>query len=107
MNDERELLDALTRYRIPQHMHGHIVAYILHGRPTGDFLNALLSNDLRLAVAKGDEENRIALAQWVKFLHMEAPMRCWGSPENVAEWLHMHMQNRYLDKLEAQLSEGL
>ena len=73
--------------RIPSHMHEHIRAYVEERRPIGHFLTALLSNDLKNAALRADDENRAALADWAGFLYEYAPSNCWGSPEIVAAWL--------------------
>ena len=73
--------------RVPAHMREHIRAYVEERRPIGDFLTALLSNDLTNAVLRADTENRAALVDWVGFLYEYAPGDCWGSPEIVRAWL--------------------
>lgn len=73
--------------RVPQHMREHIRAYVEERRPIGHFLTALLSNDLKNAALRADNENRAALVDWVGFLYEYAPSNCWGSPEIVAAWL--------------------
>lgn len=89
-----ELIESLKLFQIPEHMHEGITAYILTGRQPGNFLTALLSNDLRKAVAYADESNEAALVQWVKFLYNEAPLRCWGSPSAVVAWMDEFSEKR-------------
>lgn len=67
-------LDALKRY-------------IDHGHLPGHFLTAVLSNDLKEAVARADGTNQALLATWVQWLYNRAPCGCWGSPENVTAWI--------------------
>lgn len=64
-----------------------LLAYILDRHPIGDFLRAVLSNDLREAVGRADEINGLALRALVRWLYNEAPGACWGSPDAVARWL--------------------
>ena len=71
---------------IPAHMHEGIRGYVETGRPVGGFLTAVLTNDLREAAERADEENQRALYEWIRFLYCYAPAGCWGSPELVAEW---------------------
>jgi hypothetical protein len=61
--------------------------YIDHHIPTGHFLEAVLSNDLKEAVGRADEGNMRVLPELVSFLYNEAPGACWGSPQRVKEWL--------------------
>jgi len=59
-----------------------------HKRPVGDFLTAVLHNNLTEAVARADDENIKNLPAFVGYLYNEAPSLCWGSKERVAEWLN-------------------
>lgn len=61
--------------------------YIQYHIPTGGFLEAVLSNDLKEAFGRADKENRIALFEIVKYCYNELPSDCWGSPEKVDAWL--------------------
>ena len=72
---------------IPEHMHDAVRGYILEGWRPGDFLRAVLSNNLKEAVGRADEENQRALVGWVRFLYNYAPGPCWGTPERVDEWM--------------------
>jgi hypothetical protein len=55
--------------------------------PTGGFLEAVLSNDLKEAFGRADEENFAALGEIVRYCYNEIPHCCWGSPEKVEKWL--------------------
>ena len=61
--------------------------YIEHRIPTGGFLEAVLSNDLKEAIGRADEDNMRVLPEIVGWLYNEAPSSCWGSPQRVKEWL--------------------
>ncbi len=76
-------------YRLPEHMLDGVRAYILHGRPTGHFLEALFSNDFMGACARADGENLAAIVRYATFLFNIAPKDCYGSPERVAEWIRI------------------
>ena len=71
---------------IPAHMHDALRAYVEQRRPPGHFLAAVLSNDLRAAVARADDVNALALRGYVVFLYNYVPMGCWGSPAAVRDW---------------------
>jgi len=60
--------------------------YIDHGYLPGDFLTAVLQNDLRAAVAAADPINQTLLPTYVAWLISYAPYDCWGSPEQVEAW---------------------
>ncbi len=57
--------------------------YMEQGIDPGSFLQAVLCNDLRQAVASADSTNRTKLADIVQWLYGEAPSSSWGSEENV------------------------
>jgi len=63
-----------------------LVAYIESGRPTGDFLNAVLTNNLSESFGRADDRNREVLFDIVTALYNYAPANCWGSEEKVAAW---------------------
>ena len=72
---------------VPGHMRAAITGYVLHRRPVGHFLTALLANDLMAAFARADEANAAAMQRWCRFLYNFTPSPCWGSPEKVRAWL--------------------
>ncbi len=55
--------------------------------PTGSFLGAVLSNDLRGAMMRADDDNLATLFHIVAYVYNEIPSECWGSPERVNAWL--------------------
>jgi len=79
---------------IPEHMHGPVRDYIEHGAPPGNFLEAILENNLTEAVGRADTENMRNIPALVAYLYNEAPAPCWGSPENVGAWLRMKAEER-------------
>lgn len=83
----RMLKAKMILFGVPDHDHDGIAEYIIHGRPTGGFLRAFLSNDLKEALARADERNRYAFFQIANFLWNEAPAVCWGSPERYEGWI--------------------
>lgn len=64
--------------------------YVADGTPVGDFVRAVLENDLRGAVCHADEQNLRDLAEIVKHVYNNIPSGCWGSPEKVSAWLEDH-----------------
>jgi hypothetical protein len=61
--------------------------YVTNGRPMGDFLTAVASNDLFNAVGRADETNRPLIPRYVQWFYNRAPVGSWGSPELVKKWL--------------------
>jgi len=87
MPDNRKIMmNKLRELWIPQHMHESISEYVLHGRPPGGFLNAVLENDLMESAGLADDQNRECLFQYAKLLYL-LPYDSWGSPEKVQAWI--------------------
>jgi hypothetical protein len=83
-----DLESGLAYYRaIPTRMHGPITRYVYAHRQPGDFLTAVLSNNLIEAVSRADAENQVALADWVKLVYNHLPSNCWGTPGRVRAWV--------------------
>jgi len=72
---------------IPDHMMAGLLRYIEHRVMPGDFLQAVLANDLKDAVGRADNTNINILHVYVTFLYNEAPAKCWGSREAIAAWI--------------------
>ena len=79
----RRLIEA----DVPESLHYGLVEYFAARQPTGDFLRAVLENNLSEAAVRADIVNRFCLAEIVLFLYNDCPARAWGSPEKVAAWL--------------------
>jgi len=75
------------QWYIPTHMIVALRRYIDEHCPVEGFLTAVLSNNLREACRRADEENLANLPAFVAYLYNAAPGDCWGSPEKVEEWL--------------------
>lgn len=78
---------AMVQCGVPAHLHEGLVFYLVYRRMTGSFLRAVLDNNLRLALARGDAESIAGLRELGQFLVNYAPMHAWGSEEAVDEWL--------------------
>lgn len=72
--------------RLPSHIRSGVQVYIETGRLPGDFLQAVICNDLSRAFGHADEINRDRLYDIVGFFHNEAPGPCWGSLEKMHAW---------------------
>ena len=85
-----DMLDAARR-NDPMWCPPEVVESLLrywHRRiPTGDFLRAVLENDLRDACGRADDTNIRHLPGIVSFCWWQLPSPAWGSPSKVAAWL--------------------
>lgn len=61
--------------------------YIKDRVPVGDFLYAVLTNNLVETYARADEENLYDLFEIVSYVYNQLPSECWGSKEKVDKWL--------------------
>lgn len=71
---------------IPAHMHDGVTRWIENGFMTGDFMTALMSNDLIEAMGRADDDNANAMRNWCIFLVSYAPRGCFGSISRVSNW---------------------
>lgn len=84
----KESLQAnAIRCGIPDYMQEGLIEYVLHGNRVGNFLTAVLTNDLKEACARADETNLQLLPNYVKFLYNHTPLGCWGAEDRVESWM--------------------
>ena len=89
---EQQLFSKLEKFTfdgklIPPYMHNALIGYIVFRKTPGDFLSALLSNNLKLTIQCADDNNIDRLHVYVAFLCTYAPAQCWGSKENFQKWI--------------------
>ena len=85
LNEEQHA--AMVELDIPARMRGAIVRYYERGLPPGHFLTAVISNDLKEAVNRADNEDVALLKNYVLWFYNYAPVGSWGSAENMQTWL--------------------
>jgi len=68
-------------------MMGGLQRYIENHIAPGDFLSAVIKNDLKNAVEYADDENLHNLPAYVTFLYNQAPSTCWGSKKIFNQWI--------------------
>jgi len=86
------LIEQAAGFGIPSRMTDGLVSYIVDGQRPGGFLEAVLSNDLNAAVARGDDENRKLLSNYILFLFNRAPGGCWGNRDLFESWEGMNLE---------------
>ncbi len=72
---------------IPEVTLGALDRYLNHRIATGDFLRAVLSDNLFDAMARADLNNRRALHAICMYIYNELPCGCWGNEGKVDRWL--------------------
>lgn len=85
-------------HNIPQDVKEDLDAYAEYGRPTGDFLRAVLENDLKEAFGRASETSALYLGNIVAYVYYNLPYASQGSPEKVAIWIKMHEERRAREK---------
>ena len=69
---------SLQKCGIPDYMHSWIIRFYENGVPPGEFLTAVIDNDLRAACASADDTNRHLLFNYMMWFHNHAPAGTWG-----------------------------
>jgi len=64
-----------------------INAYVLEGHSPGNFIDAILSNDLSGAFKHADDDNIKRVFCLVSYCYNYLPMDAWGSFDKVNVWL--------------------
>lgn len=72
---------------IPERMQEGLKRYVIDRLRPGDFITAVVQNDLRNAVGHADDENLPLIPLYVRWFYNRAPSRCHGSPKAFVEWL--------------------
>lgn len=81
---------------IPPHMQAALRRYVIEGIKPGDFLTAVICNNLQNAVNRADDDNLALLKTYVQWFYNEAPAACWGSPTNMDLWMTARAQDMFM-----------
>lgn len=87
---EKQFRSASYRHMLPLSTVETMKAYLFEGRPTGDFMRAVMNNDLHQSLARADDFNIHALPWIVAFLVNYFPRCAWGDEQSVSAWLKLH-----------------
>jgi hypothetical protein len=69
-------------------------SYIENGTPVGDFLKAVVSGDLKEAMVRADDYNRVTLYHLVMWMYFECPSPLWGAAEKYSAWITTKQNER-------------
>lgn len=86
-DQEPVLIEAARQCGIPDYMIESLVGYIVHHIAPGDFLCAVIANDLFEAYGRADSTNIHCIYNYVRFFYNHAPAPCWGSREALKAWV--------------------
>ena len=79
-------MQGLNECSIPERMRGGIMRFYEHGLPPGDFLTAVIDNDLKEAIGRADGTNKYLLWNYINWFYNHAPSGSWGFPGAVEKW---------------------
>ena len=82
-----ELFEAGERLGIPDRMVNAIDRYVTNCVPVGDFLQAVLTNNLKEAALRADDVNVKLLYPYILLIYNHIPGVCWGNEKKYKEWL--------------------
>jgi hypothetical protein len=68
--------------------------FVEHGLRPGDFLMAVLSNDLMEAIYRADAQNQEDLIEICRYVYNEIPGNCWGNRTRVLDWMNTKLLER-------------
>ena len=74
-------VDVSVTNQIPKQILESINLYTTEGRPTGDFLRAVLTNDLMMAVRLADNQSLNSILAICRYVHTAIPANSHGSLE--------------------------
>ena len=77
----------LLKYGMPAALVPGVARYCIDHIETGQFLRAVLENDLLGAFRRADPESLMHMQNILDALLMVAPSPCWGSNQAVEGWL--------------------
>jgi hypothetical protein len=76
--------------RIPERTIKALKRWEQYGVEPGQFLTAVLCNDLVGAVNRADDDNAPVLRLIVLYVYNELPGNCWGSYQIMQDWRDKH-----------------
>ncbi len=82
----KESKDAMFEHGIPEHMHDAIIRFYENGFSPGDFLSAVIDNDLREAIGRADSTNIERLKNYFMWFCNHAPSGTWGFSGATSKW---------------------
>lgn len=93
-------------FYIPSRMMEGIKRYVDKGVVPGQFLQAIIKNDLNGAVAHADQENLQNIPAYVRFFYNNTPGPCSGSPAKMKAWVEKNEKERENAQMDTANEEG-
>ena len=83
-------------YHIREDMVEALEAYANKGRPLGDFLKAVVSNNLTEACLRADYQNLANIQAYAHYLYWVMPSKAWHSEQAYYDWLKKFVEVKTL-----------
>ncbi len=96
-SEQTDVISVLRQ--IPAYMHYGVVSYVEDGAPVGDFLEAIISNNLVSSFAAADGDNVLCIRAYADLLYNHFPSGSWGSRDAYKEWIAHKAAQRKRDEL--------
>ena len=83
----------IYRYKnmyIPERMRTSIDMYVKEGTIPGDFLQAIICNNLKDAFLLADYENFENIGAYASYFYNKVPAVAWGSRDRMIAWAEHH-----------------
>ena len=85
--DECKVSSEMKFHHLPvPYLQRGIERWVHLGIPPGDFLKAVICNDLRMAVMYADDTNRECLVGTTLWFYNNVPSLSWGNLKNAIAW---------------------
>lgn len=81
-------------FRIREDMLAALTEYVERGVPVGDFLRAVICNDLVAACGQADSDNLKNIPAFAGWLYNRCPSGAWGTVQAYHQWLDKHRIER-------------
>lgn len=72
--------------KLPERLRGGVQRYIEKGIIPGDFLIAIIQNNLTETFARADDDMIKVIQEIVSWFYWEPPAGCWGSITKMNKW---------------------
>lgn len=73
--------------KLPERLRGGVQRYIEKGIRPGNFLTAVIENNLTESVGMADDDMIKVLPEIVGWFYNQAPAICWGSATKAKKWM--------------------
>lgn len=85
---------TFNEFYIQDHMMEAIKRYVEDGIKPGDFLQAIICNDLKETIWRADEKNQKNLTAFVAYFYNEVPASIYGTKEKMETWINFKQEER-------------